>query len=188
MTAEYAKNTPDDIVIRLTVVNRGPKMATLHLLPTLWFRNTWAWKPGVAKPLLEQTRSPCETEATVMAQHESLGEMWWICDRPDQFLFTENETNFERLFNSPNHSPYVKDGINNCVVNGDAAAVNPREMGTKVSACYRRILDPGESWTVKLRLTDQKPSGAVLGNPSIRFSRSASARLASFTTISRRRR
>src|SRR5258706_640635 len=82
VTAEYAKNSPSDILIQLTIINRSSEMATLHLLPTLWFRNTWAWKPGVAKPLLEQIPSSCETEATLVARHESLGDMWWVCERP----------------------------------------------------------------------------------------------------------
>jgi len=159
---EYAKHTPEDILIRISVTNRGPSAEPLHLLPTLWFRNTWSWKPGVPKPLLEQVPSPCETEATVVARQAEMGERWWICERPDHFLFTENETNYQRLHNIANMSPYVKDGIHQCVVNGDRQAVNPRQMGTKVSAYYRRILDPGETWTIKLRLTDQKPPCEML--------------------------
>ncbi len=163
VTAEYAKDGPNDILIQLTVVNRASEMATLHLLPTLWFRNTWAWKPGVARPLMEQIPSSCETEATIAARHESLGEMWWICERPDHLLFTENETNFQRLNGVSNRTAFVKDGINDCVVNGNAQSVNPRHMGTKASAHYRKIMEPGETWTVKLRLTHQKPSCEMLG-------------------------
>ena len=160
--AEYAKESPEDILIRVSVTNRGPQPAELHLLPTLWFRNTWAWKPGVAKPSLEQTPSVSPTEALVASQDDSLGLMWWVCERPDHFLFTENETNVQRLFSEPNRSPYVKDSINDCVVNGDTQAVNPRQIGTKASAYYRRTLEPGETWTVKLRLMDKKPAGDVL--------------------------
>jgi len=163
--AEYAKESPDDILIRISVTNRGPQSAELHLLPTLWFRNTWAWKPGVSKPILEQTPSASETEALVSSQDSSLGPLWWVCDRPDHFLFTENETNVQRLFGAPNHNPYVKDSINNYVVNGDSAAVNPRQVGTKAAAYYRRTLEPGETWTVKLRLMDKKPEGDVLKKP-----------------------
>ncbi|HVO32546.1 MAG TPA: glucosidase [Elusimicrobiota bacterium] len=163
VTAEYAKGGPNDILIRLRVANRGPEAALLHLLPTLWFRNAWSWKPGVAKPLLEQLPASSATESMVAATHESLGSFWWIAQRPDHFLFTDNETNHQRLFGTPNYSPYVKDGINNYLIHNDMAAINPRQLGTKASAYYRRILQPGETWTVKLRLTDQRPASDVLG-------------------------
>lgn len=159
---EYAKGAPNDILIRLTATNRGHDAAALHLLPTLWFRNTWSWKPGAPKPLLEQVPSPSETESWISARESSLGPMWWVCERPDHFLFTDNETNFQRLFGVSNRSLYVKDGINNYIVNGDLQAVNPKQMGTKAAAYYRRLLNPGESCTVKMRLTDQKPVGNIL--------------------------
>jgi hypothetical protein len=104
---EYAKESPSDILVRFTITNRGRDAATLHFLPTLWFRNTWAWKPGVTKPVLEQVPSPSDKESWVSAQDESLGSMWWVCERPDHFLFTENETNEARLFGVTNKSAYV---------------------------------------------------------------------------------
>jgi hypothetical protein len=159
---EYAKESSSDILIRLTVTNHGPQPAPLHLFPTLWFRNTWDWKPGVAKPLLEQTSSLNPAEALVTVQEQTLGSLWWVCERPDELLFTENETNQEKLFNTPNRSAYVKDGINNWIVKGDRAAVNPRSLGTKAAAYYHKILEPGETWMVKLRLMDKKPEGDVL--------------------------
>ncbi len=166
VTAEYVKDAASDILILLTIVNRGPSSAAVHLLPTLWFRNTWSWKSGPLseKPLLEQIPWPKETEGVVSIQHESLDPMWWICDQPDHFLFTENESNNQRLFGAPNSSPYVKDGINDYVVNGRQEAINPRQKGTKVSAYYRKNLEAGETWTVRLRLTDKKPAEEVLKN------------------------
>ena len=165
---EYAKAGPDDILVKITAANRGPDAAELHLLPTLWFRDDWSsWiaesNRAVEKPILEQIQAPAGTSA-VAAKHLLLGEFVLSCEGEVPLLFTENETNSERLFGQKNESPYVKDGINNCVVQGNQGAVNPRKQGTKVAAHYRVTIAPGESATVRLRLTGK--SGTPESSPS----------------------
>src|SRR5271155_3477877 len=153
---EYAKADSDDILIKITAWNRGPKSAQLDLLPTLWFRNDWAsFIPGHAeKPLLKQVEAAVGISA-IVAEHRELGTYHLYCESPTALLFTENETNNARLFPQyPNSSPYVKDGINDFVVNGQPT-VNPEQRGTKVAARYRFVVDPGHSATVRLRLTGQ---------------------------------
>jgi hypothetical protein len=154
---EYAKAAPDDILIRITAANRGPEAAELHVLPTFWFRNTWAsWvtRP-TEKPLLARLEWPRGT-AIVTATHPTLGLHHLYCDGDAPLLFTENETNNARLFRQfPNASPWVKDGINDCVVHGRREAVNPDQTGTKASAHYRLTIAAGQSVTVQLRLTSQ---------------------------------
>ena len=154
---EYAKDGPEDTLVQITAVNRGPEQAELHLLPTLWFRNDWsAWIAGHGeKPLLKQSQGPKGASA-IAAQHPILGTYYLYCDGDVPLLFTENETNNERLFPQyPNASPYVKDGINNYVVQRDLKAVNPDHQGTKASAHYQKMVGPGQSVTVRLRLTNQ---------------------------------
>src|SRR5262249_48356840 len=111
---EYAKAAPSDVLIRISVANRGPETAALHVLPTLWFRNTWTWWPDPPKPLLRQL--PDRDTAAIAASHAALGDYILHCDANPRLLFTENDTNNERIFGTPNGSPYVKDGINNHVV------------------------------------------------------------------------
>src|SRR5207244_8163755 len=148
---EYAKASPTDMVVRITATNRGPERAPLHVLPTLWFRNTWSWATGDSgRPLLRQS-----DPGIVEAQHAQLGTYWLACDRAPELLFTENESNAGRLWGIGNHSPYVKDGINDAIVNGRAEAVNPDRIGTKAAAHYRFEIDPGETRTMLLRLSDQ---------------------------------
>jgi hypothetical protein len=159
---EYAKAGPEDILVRITAVNRGPEAAELHLLPTLWFRNDWSsWIAHPAgKPMLKQVEGPAGAGA-VTAAHPLLGAYGWYCEGDAALLFTENETNNERLFpNYSNASPYVKDGINNCVVLGQQGAVNPEKTGTKVAAHYRRMIGPGQSATVRLRLNSRASAAA----------------------------
>ena len=157
---EYAKDSPEDILVRITAANRGPEAAELHLLPTLWFRNDWSrWiaesNRAPKKPDLRQIEAAAGTSA-VAATHPLLGELILSCEGEVPLLFTENETNHERLFpGQKNESPYVKDGINNCVVQGNQGAVNPQKQGTKVAAHYRLVVAPGQSSTVRLRLTSQ---------------------------------
>jgi hypothetical protein len=164
---EYAKEAPTDILIKLTICNRGPKEAELHLLPTLWFRNTWArWiaKPG-DKPVLERTSAPPGTQA-IEATHPMLGVYHFYCDGDVPLLFTENETNNARLFATvPNASPWVKDGINDYVVHGQQNAVN-LQTGTKASAHYRLKVAGSGSATVRLRLTLQAAARQVAGTPT----------------------
>jgi hypothetical protein len=164
---EYAKGGPEDLLVQITAANRGPDAAELHLLPTLWFRNDWAaWIARPAKkPLLKQIKGPAGTQA-IAAAHPVLGEYTLYCDGEVPLLFTENETNNARLFpEHPNASPYVKDGINNYVVQGQKEAVNPEKQGTKVAAHYRVTIAPGQSATVRLRLTPQVPAGESRKTP-----------------------
>lgn len=160
---EYAKESPEDILIQITVINRGSGNETLHLLPTLWFRNTWSWFNSSEKPMVKVVRSHdhvCEVEAA----HPTLGKRWLYCEIPYETLFTENETNKKRLFGVGNPSPYVKDGINEYLVNGLKEAVNPDEQGTKFSPHYILGFKSGESKVVRLRLTDSNGLIDPLGN------------------------
>ncbi len=156
---EYAKDSPDDILIKISVCNRGPQAAKVHILPTLWFRNDWAsWmsKP-LEKPMLRQTGGPVNT-SVVKASHRSLGEYYLYCEGDVQLLFTENETNNKRLFPEyPNASPYVKDGIDNYLVHGQKGAVNPDKTGTKVAAHYQPTVGAGETAVIRLRLSSVAP-------------------------------
>jgi hypothetical protein len=158
---EYAKATPEDILIRITAWNRGPVEARLHLLPHLWFRNTWSWMGGGPRPRMaaEQTRSG----AAVHARHSDprfpeLADWWLYQEGTAPFLFTENETNHARLFGGVNQMPFVKDGINDWLVSGKADAVNPEGWGTKVAAHHVADIQGGGRHVVQLRLTNTPPS------------------------------
>ncbi|HVX14992.1 MAG TPA: glucosidase [Pirellulales bacterium] len=153
---EYAKYSPEDILVQINVHNRGPEAAELSVLPTLWFRNQWSWHSMAERPTLEQVPGTA-LQSTVRASDAVLGERFLYCDAEVPLLFTENETNTQRIFGVPNRSPYVKDGIDNFVVQGQAAAVNPEKRGTKVSPFYRLSVAPGQSQTVRLRLTPLSP-------------------------------
>jgi hypothetical protein len=157
---EYAKESPEDILIRITVVNRGPDAAELHLLPTLWFRNDWAsWIARPAeKPTLKQVDGPAGT-STIAAMHPVLGRLQLYCEGSAPLLFSENSTNHARLhLDYPDVGPYLKDGINDYVVQSRQAAVNPERSGTKAAAHYPLRVGPGQSATVRLRLTAQAPA------------------------------
>jgi hypothetical protein len=158
---EYAKAGPEDILVQITAANRGPEAAELHVLPTLWYRNDWAsWvaRPS-EKPMLRQIEGPAGTRA-IAATHPVLGAYYLYCEGDVPLLFTENETNHARLFlDYPDTGPYLKDGINNYVVQSQQDAVNPDRCGTKAAAHYRLKIGPGRSATVRLRLTDQAASG-----------------------------
>ena len=154
VTVEFAKEDPEDILMRVTAVNRGPEAATLELLPTLWLRNTWSWNPKSAKPSV-RAEPARENTAIVMVSHDTLGSRWLYAQAPDELLFTENETNYERLWSVPNRGPYVKDAINAYIVDGHQDAVNRKGTGTKVAARWRLTIPPGESVTVRLRLCDR---------------------------------
>jgi hypothetical protein len=159
---EYAKGAPDDLMIRITVTNRGPEAATVDLLPTLWFRNTWAWDHDGIRPMLRAAQ-PAPAAAVVGVEHETLGTRWWYCEGAPELLFTENETNAERLFGSANAGPYVKDGIDAYVVHGRHEAVNPAQVGTKAAARYHLTIAPGRQASVRLRLTDTPLPGGAFG-------------------------
>ncbi len=165
VTVEYAKAAPDDIVIRLTAQNRGPDPAPLHLLPTLWFRNTWAWGRDAERPVLRAVDGPPVGPRLIHAAHHTLGEYWLACDGTPDLLFTENETNAERLWSEPNRTPFVKDGINDAVVSGARTSVNPAGVGTKVAARYALRIAGGESMTVLLRLSARR-SGSPFADAS----------------------
>jgi hypothetical protein len=154
---EYAKATAEDLLIRIQVNNRGLEAAPLHLLPTLWFRNTWSGGLDARRPNL------CGLDGTTIElTHEYYGKRWLYCDRTPELLFTENETNLRRLYGAENRTPYVKDGINDYLVHGVREAVNPDRSGTKAAAHYLLTIGPGEMATVRLRLSDMAPGK---GNP-----------------------
>ena len=148
---EYAKADVEDILVKITVANRGPEAANLRLLPTIWFRNTWSWGNSGMKPELRQDGAGANP--VVALEHPQLGKCWLHCEGAGELLFTENETNAQRLFGVANSMPYVKDGINDYVVHGSQNAVNPEHRGTKAAAHYRLTINPGEEVTVRLRLT-----------------------------------
>ncbi len=182
---EYAKAAPEDILIRVTVENRGPEVATLHVLPTLWFRNTWSWADGdeAGRPGLRQVAAQKGTKA-VSASHPELGDRWLYVEGDAPLLFTENETNNERVFGTTNAGPYVKDGINDYVVHGFQDAVNPGGVGTKVAADHVVAVAPGGTSVLRLRLTDLAPKGLRRPTPSrvsTSYSSSAAARQTSST-------
>ena len=157
---EYAKAAPEDLCVLVTVFNRGPEPATLHVLPTLWFRNDWSWASGTSKPVVREVASSrgCRT---VAAAHEGLGTRWLWVDGDAPLLFTENETNCERHFGSPSASAYVKEGIGEYVIHGRHGAVNAGAHGTKVAAHHVLEVGAGGSATVRLRLTDASPDSTA---------------------------
>ncbi len=154
---EYAKESPEDLLIAITVCNRGPEAATIHVLPTLWFRNTWSWSDRAPKPTLRHIEGSSGI-AAIEASHPDLGNRYLYCEGDVALLFTENETNTERLFNAPNRTPYVKDGINDCAVRGRREAVTPERRGTKAAAHWPIIIGAGASRMIRLRLTPVAPS------------------------------
>ena len=153
---EYAKATAEDILIRITAHNRGPEAAELHLLPTLWFRDTWSWGRDPARPSLALVPAPPGTMA-IQADEKTIGTRWLLCEGAPEPLFTENETNFKRLWGAQNRTPFVKDSINDYVVHGYRHVVNPAQVGTKAAALYRLRLGPGDSEMLRLRFTNQPP-------------------------------
>ena len=153
---EYAKADVEDILIRITTFNRGPESAELHLLPSIWFRNTWSWGRDLRRPSLKRAE-PLPGAVTIELAHFQYGKRWLLCERAPELLFTENETNRPRIFVSPNRTPYVKDAFHEYVVRGNKDAINPAQEGTKAAAYYRLQMAPGGTATIKLRLTDLEP-------------------------------
>jgi hypothetical protein len=170
---EYAKQSPEDTLIQISVANRGPEAATLQVLPTLLFRNTWTFWAGTPKPILKQVVGKTGYQV-VAASHATLGERFLYGEGEPRLLFTENETNNERLFGTSNNSPWVKDAIHNYVVQGKEGAVNPEHIGTKAAAQYQLNIGPGQTATIHLRLTDLAP--AVAGDPFQKFNETMQAR------------
>ena len=162
---EYSKADQEDILCRISVINRGPEPAPIHVLPHIWFRNTWSWGYERPKPELQALDG-----STIHAKDRHLGERWWYtqADNGDPaLLLTENETNYERLFDTPNPSPYVKDGINDTVVNGELERVNPKKTGTKAAAHFHTNLAPGETFTVQVRFSDREQDNPFEGFDNI---------------------
>jgi hypothetical protein len=153
VVVEHVKAAPDDLVCRITVLNRGPEAAPIHVLPTLWFRNTWSWAPFEPRPTLERAES---AHATVRAEHHELG-VWWLQAQDCELLFCDNDTNTERLWDRPNEQPYPKDAIDSFVVHGQTDAVNPAGHGTKVAAHRRFDVPAGGSISYCVRLRAQEP-------------------------------
>jgi hypothetical protein len=156
---EYAKATPEDICIKIEIHNRGNEAAPLRVLPTIWFRNTWTWFKDGVKPELRRIDGG-ENLSVIELEHHYYSKRYLYCENADELLFTENETNNQRLYNAPNASPFVKDGINEYIVHGQHHAVNPAQEGTKASAHYRLTIGAGESVTLRLRLTDKQLTAA----------------------------
>ncbi|HEX9004726.1 MAG TPA: glucosidase, partial [Blastocatellia bacterium] len=164
---EYAKADAEDILIKITVANRGDQEATLDLLPTIWFRNNWSWGDEPRRPRMRQVNSAGNASVIELKHSYYNRPHRLFCDALPELLFTENETNKQRLYGGENDSPYVKDGINEFIIHGNPDAVNPAKIGSKAAAHYRLTLAPGESKTVQLRLTDQvsltEPFGQEFG-------------------------
>jgi len=165
---EYAKETPEDILIRVTVHNRGPEAARLQVLPTLWFRNTWSRNHGKTKPALR------EDGGVIHASHAELGDYSLFCEGSPELLFTENETNTQRLWGEANPTPWVKDAFHQYVISGNTEAVNPAKAGTKAAARYILDVPAGGSAVIRLRLSARTPSNAFVKN----FEATFAARLA----------
>ncbi|MDT7041711.1 MGH1-like glycoside hydrolase domain-containing protein [Candidatus Nitronereus thalassa] len=159
---EYAKSTPEDILIKVTAYNRGAVAAPLVLLPTLWFRNTWSWQRSAAKPNISlETHSP--SGQAIRAEHSHYGQRWLLYEDTPQLLFTENETNLERIWGQPNPTPFVKDSFHNYLIHQKSDCINPNLTGTKAAGHYHRTIPAGESVTIRLRLTDQPPGEHPFG-------------------------
>jgi hypothetical protein len=148
---EYAKADVDDIVVRVRVTNRGPDAAPIDLLPTIWFRNTWSWGGDAPRPTMHVDWG------SVAAQDPERGRYWLHFEGEPELLFTENETNHERLYGTANRTPFVKDAFDECVVSGKHSAVNPARTGTKAALRYRWVVPAGQTKTVTLRLSQQSP-------------------------------
>ncbi|HJR58734.1 MAG TPA: hypothetical protein VJ813_05035 [Vicinamibacterales bacterium] len=155
---EYAKASPEDVLVRIQVFNRGSEAARLRVLPTIWFRNSWAWGAERLKPSL---RRGAGAAAVVEILEHYYGQRWFVCDGEPELLFTENDTNNRRLFEAENLVPYVKDGINDHVVLGAPGVVNPAQTGTKASAHYALDVPAGGSVTLRARFSDRQPDGGV---------------------------
>ena len=154
---EYAKADAEDILIRITTTNRGPETANLHVLPTIWFRNTWSWGQDELRPELHQSRPG--PDPVIELNQAQPANCWLHCEGSPELLFTENETNYQRLFGIANRTPHVKDSINDYVVHGSEDAVNPEHTGTKAAARYRLTVGAAETMVVRVRLADSDFTG-----------------------------
>jgi hypothetical protein len=157
VVVEYAKASPDDVLIRITATNRGPEAAPLHILPTVWFRNTWSWRPGSPRPLL--TARP--GAVAIDLDHPVSGRRTIALEGQPELLFTENETNTERVFSFQSAARFVKDGINDYVVQGASHRVNPARTGTKAAAHYALDIAAGATAVIRLRLSETQDAGTI---------------------------
>ena len=157
---EYAKASPEDLLMRIQIVNRGPDPAQLTVLPTIWFRNTWSWGLDVRRPRMRKGEST-PSVSIVEFDHEYYGPRRLLCEGGPDLLFTENETNTRRLYGDVDGARYVKDGINDYVVQGDKGAVNPDQIGSKASAHYVVTALPDRPVTIRLRFTNGSAEGAL---------------------------
>ena len=157
---EYAKASPEDLLMRIQIVNRGPEPAPITVLPTIWFRNTWSWGLDVRRPRMRKGESTSSV-SIVEFDHEYYGPRRLLCEGGPDLLFTENETNTRRLYGDVDGARYVKDGINDYVVQGDKGAVNPDQIGSKASAHYAVTVLPGRPVTIRVRFTNGSAAGAL---------------------------
>lgn len=155
---EYAKANQEDTLCRITAFNRGPEAAPIRILPHIWYRNTWAWGHNAERPVLQAV-----SHDAIQIKHRHLGERWWYVSDQGQgpgqalpLMFTENDTNTQRLYNWPNAAPFVKDSINDAVVRGESGRVNPERKGTKAAAHFRAVIPPGEAYQVWVRFSDKQ--------------------------------
>jgi hypothetical protein len=162
ITVEYAKASPEDICIEIAATNRGPDAAQLHLLPTLWFRNTWSWTGEPMRPAIMWSRDD-PAYSVLKADHERLGTRWMHVAPAKALLFTENDTNQQRILNVPNRTPYVKDAFHEYVIRGNSDAVNPKRLGTKAAALYELHIAPGETARIRVRLSQSESISDPLG-------------------------
>jgi hypothetical protein len=161
VAVEYAKAEAEDILIRISITNRGPETAPLDVLPTLWFRNTWSWGRDERKPVIKVVAAGKKKSSALSAMHWELGEYVLECPDAGELLYTENETNSAKIFGVPQASPFVKDAFHRYVVNGERGAVNPAQTGTKAAARYHREIAPGKAETIELRLRQASGKATV---------------------------
>jgi hypothetical protein len=169
VSVEYAKADYEDILIKITASNRGPDPADLHLLPSVWFRNTWSWGKDLRRPTVKKSPTNNALRCAEM-EHWQYGKRWLLCQGTPELLFTENETNYVKLFNYRDRVPYTKDAFHEYVIHGNKQAVNPALTGTKMAAYYSVHLAPGASTVLKLRLTNLNPGldahAPLIGTPA----------------------
>ncbi|HXW81235.1 MAG TPA: hypothetical protein VEJ84_17165, partial [Acidimicrobiales bacterium] len=172
---EYAKASPEDVLMQVTAYNRGPESAELHVLPTLWFRHTWSWAGGSVKPSV-RVLAVSPSVSALVAEHPDLGNRWFYSEGPVPVLVTGNETNNRRVFDTPDEEPYLKDGIDRYVVHGETGRVDPSGVGTKAAFYHKIVVPPGASAALRFRLSNSDLVNAGSGGPFADFSDVMNAR------------
>lgn len=155
---EYAKSAPEDVLIKITAINRGPDPAELHMVPSFWYRNYWSWDPNSTRPNITIEKH-AEYPSMMRGNHPVLGNRWFVAEGTPEFLFTENETDYRKVFGSPNKGSFVKDAFHEYIVNGNADAINGGHFGTKAGYHYKKTVQPGEAWVVRLQMLTHAPEG-----------------------------